>query len=122
LRAAIYLTNDGGHRPPLKQKEDSMSIRIFGQHDEATVAQIHRCLPVGGARAVLCADGHKGYLRIGNSIRSRMGAWLGPGHTVGAMPWACARQSSPEGELSWRTTFLPRLLDEVTSISLPQYV
>ena len=38
-----------------------MSIRIFGQHDEATVQQIHRCMAVGGTRAVLCADGHKGY-------------------------------------------------------------
>src|SRR5271163_1356884 len=38
-----------------------MSARIFGQHDDATVQQIHRCMAVGGARAVLCADGHKGY-------------------------------------------------------------
>jgi tRNA-splicing ligase RtcB len=46
-----------------------MSVRIFGQHDEATVAQIHRCMAVGGARAVLCADGHKGYAQpIGGVI------------------------------------------------------
>jgi len=38
-----------------------MNIRIFGTHDEATLAQIHRCVAADGARAVLCADGHKGY-------------------------------------------------------------
>ena len=49
-----------------------MSIRIFGQHDEATVAQMHRCLAVGGARGVLCADGHKGYAQpIGGVIAYR---------------------------------------------------
>jgi tRNA-splicing ligase RtcB len=49
-----------------------MSVYIFGQHDEATVAQIHRCMAVGGTRAVLCADGHKGYAQpIGGVIAYR---------------------------------------------------
>src|SRR5258706_11567256 len=34
---------------------------IFGQHDEATIKQIEPCLAAGGDKAVLCADGHKGY-------------------------------------------------------------
>jgi tRNA-splicing ligase RtcB (3'-phosphate/5'-hydroxy nucleic acid ligase) len=38
-----------------------MSAKIFGQHDDATIAQIETCLAAGGERAVLCADGHKGY-------------------------------------------------------------
>ncbi len=38
-----------------------MKTRIFGEHDEATIQQIERCLEAGGARSVLCADGHKGY-------------------------------------------------------------
>jgi tRNA-splicing ligase RtcB len=38
-----------------------MKTKIFGQHDEATLAQINRCVEAGGERAVLCADGHKGY-------------------------------------------------------------
>jgi tRNA-splicing ligase RtcB len=38
-----------------------MSVRIFGTHDEVTIAQIQRCLDAGGVRGVLCADGHKGY-------------------------------------------------------------
>ena len=40
-----------------------MKIRtkIFGEHDEATIKQIERCVAAGGERGVLCADGHKGY-------------------------------------------------------------
>lgn len=36
-------------------------IKIFGQHDDATVRQIQTCVAAGGERGVLCADGHKGY-------------------------------------------------------------
>jgi tRNA-splicing ligase RtcB len=36
-------------------------LKIFGQHDEATIEQIKRCLAAGGSYAVLAADGHKGY-------------------------------------------------------------
>ena len=35
--------------------------KIFGQHDDATIKQIETCVAAGGERAVLCADGHKGY-------------------------------------------------------------
>src|SRR6059058_3769875 len=38
-----------------------MKTKIFGEHDDATIAQIERCVAAGGERAVLCADGHKGY-------------------------------------------------------------
>jgi tRNA-splicing ligase RtcB len=38
-----------------------MKTTIFGEHDQATIAQIHRCVEAGGERGVLCADGHKGY-------------------------------------------------------------
>src|SRR5213075_2584359 len=40
---------------------DRMKTKIFGEHDEATIAQIERCVAAGGDRSVLCADGHKGY-------------------------------------------------------------
>jgi tRNA-splicing ligase RtcB len=38
-----------------------MSTKIFGSHDEATIAQMNRCVAAGGEYGVLCADGHKGY-------------------------------------------------------------
>jgi tRNA-splicing ligase RtcB len=36
-------------------------IKIFGEHDAATVKQIETCVAAGGEAGVLCADGHKGY-------------------------------------------------------------
>lgn len=37
-------------------------MKIFGEHDENTLKQIHTCEGVGDVRgAVLCADGHFGY-------------------------------------------------------------
>jgi tRNA-splicing ligase RtcB len=38
------------------------NIRIYGEHDDATLAQMNRCMRKGSAVAgVLCADGHLGY-------------------------------------------------------------
>jgi tRNA-splicing ligase RtcB len=50
----VIFTRMPGSVSPTKTK-------IFGQHDEATVKQIETCVAAGGERAVLCADGHKGY-------------------------------------------------------------
>src|SRR5437870_2292675 len=37
-------------------------LKIFGQHDDATVAQMRNCMKVGNVVAgVVCADGHLGY-------------------------------------------------------------
>src|SRR4051812_28392418 len=36
-------------------------MKIFGTHDQNTIDQMKACLEAGGDRAVLCADGHKGY-------------------------------------------------------------
>jgi tRNA-splicing ligase RtcB (3'-phosphate/5'-hydroxy nucleic acid ligase) len=42
--------------------------KIFGEHDEATIKQIERCVAAGGERGVLCADGHKGYAQPIGSV------------------------------------------------------
>src|ERR1700691_4342958 len=37
-------------------------LKVFGQHDEATIAQMRNCMSVGNVVAgVICADGHLGY-------------------------------------------------------------
>lgn len=37
-------------------------IRIYGEHDDKTIAQMQRCMTIGSAaKGVLCADGHLGY-------------------------------------------------------------
>jgi tRNA-splicing ligase RtcB len=49
-----------------------VNTKIFGQHDDATIQQIETCLAAGGDRAVLCADGHKGYAQpIGGVVAYR---------------------------------------------------
>jgi len=48
-------------RPQEPQYQNS-PIKVFGHHDEATVAQMRNCMSVGNAVAgVICADGHLGY-------------------------------------------------------------
>src|ERR1700723_2152025 len=47
--------------PQAAQYQDS-PLTIFGQHDDATIAQMRNCMSVGNAVAgVICADGHLGY-------------------------------------------------------------
>jgi tRNA-splicing ligase RtcB len=48
-------------------------VKIFGQHDEATIQQLQRCAAAErNAPAVLCADGHLGYsMPIGGVVGYR---------------------------------------------------
>jgi len=48
-------------------------VKIFGQHDEETIAQLRRCAAAEpDAPAVLCADGHLGYsMPIGGVVAYR---------------------------------------------------
>lgn len=48
-------------RPQEPQYRNS-PLTVFGQHDDATIAQMKNCMAVGNAVAgVICADGHLGY-------------------------------------------------------------
>src|ERR1700733_8103222 len=47
---------------PQKPEFQNSPLTVFGQHDEATVAQMRNCMSVGNVVAgVICADGHLGY-------------------------------------------------------------
>ncbi len=47
---------------PQKDEYKNSPIKIFGDHDEGTIAQMRNCMSVGNAVAgVICADGHLGY-------------------------------------------------------------
>lgn len=47
---------------PQPEKYQKSPLKIFGEHDEATVAQMRNCMGIGNAVAgVICADGHLGY-------------------------------------------------------------
>ncbi len=47
---------------PQDPKYQNAPLRIFGQHDAATIAQMRNCMSIGNAvSGVICADGHLGY-------------------------------------------------------------
>lgn len=48
--------------PPQAPQFRDSPLKVFGRHDEATVAQMRNCMGVGNVVAgVICADGHLGY-------------------------------------------------------------
>ena len=52
---------DIASRPQALQYQNS-PLKVFGRHDDATIAQMKNCMAVGNAVAgVICADGHLGY-------------------------------------------------------------
>jgi tRNA-splicing ligase RtcB (3'-phosphate/5'-hydroxy nucleic acid ligase) len=48
--------------PPQAPRFQNRPFKVFGEHDEATIAQMRNCMRVGNVVAgVVCADGHLGY-------------------------------------------------------------
>jgi tRNA-splicing ligase RtcB (3'-phosphate/5'-hydroxy nucleic acid ligase) len=79
-------------------------LKIVGEHDEKTVAQMSRCLGVGDAvRGVLCADGHLGYAQpVGGVIAYEEHVSIsGVGFDIGCGNLA-ARLSVPTAEIGDR--------------------
>ena len=47
---------------PQSAEFQNSPLKLFGQHDQATIAQMRNCMAVGNVVAgVICADGHLGY-------------------------------------------------------------
>jgi tRNA-splicing ligase RtcB (3'-phosphate/5'-hydroxy nucleic acid ligase) len=47
---------------PQKAEFQNSPLKVLGEHDEATIAQMRNCMSVGNVVAgVICADGHLGY-------------------------------------------------------------
>ncbi|WP_246696205.1 RtcB family protein [Mesorhizobium sp. SARCC-RB16n] len=48
--------------PPQATEYQNSPLRVFGEHDEGTLAQMRNCMAVGNVVAgTICADGHLGY-------------------------------------------------------------
>jgi tRNA-splicing ligase RtcB len=51
-----------GALPPQAPAFQNAPLKVFGEHDEGTLAQMRNCMGVGNVVAgVICADGHLGY-------------------------------------------------------------
>lgn len=49
-----------------------MDLKIIGEHEEKTIAQMKNCVNYGGVKGVLCADGHLGYAQpVGGVVAYR---------------------------------------------------
>jgi tRNA-splicing ligase RtcB len=47
---------------PQEERFKNAPLQVFGEHDEATIAQMKNCMAVGNVvSGVICADGHLGY-------------------------------------------------------------
>ena len=61
---AEHVAQEAAKREPAPQApayRDS-PLRVFGEHEEGTLAQMRNCMAVGNVVAgVICADGHLGY-------------------------------------------------------------
>jgi tRNA-splicing ligase RtcB (3'-phosphate/5'-hydroxy nucleic acid ligase) len=48
--------------PPQAARFQNSPLKIFGSHEEATIAQMRNCMSIGNVvSGVICADGHLGY-------------------------------------------------------------
>jgi tRNA-splicing ligase RtcB len=62
LREAATAAESIAAIEPQQAQFQNSPLKVFGQHDEATVAQMRNCMTVGNVVAgVICADGHLGY-------------------------------------------------------------
>jgi tRNA-splicing ligase RtcB len=60
-REAAAAAADIAIKPQAAEFQNS-PLKVFGQHDDATIAQMRNCMGVGNVVAgVVCADGHLGY-------------------------------------------------------------
>jgi tRNA-splicing ligase RtcB len=89
-----------------------MPVRIFGDHDAATVTQLENCVAAEeGAEGVLCADGHLGYsMPIGGVVAYR--DHLSPSGV--GFDIACGNKAA-RTDLTFAEVEddLPRIMDEV---------
>jgi len=62
LREAATAAEGIATMRPQEPRFQNSPLKIFGEHDAATVAQMRNCMAVGNVVAgVICADGHLGY-------------------------------------------------------------
>lgn len=82
---------------------------VFGEHDEGTISQMWTCLNTGGKKAVLCADGHKGYAQpVGGVIAyQNLISISGVGFDIGCGNLAV------QTNLKAEDLDVPRIMDEI---------
>lgn len=95
-------------------------LKIFGEHDQATVAQMRNCMAVGNVVAgVICADGHLGYAQpVGGVVAyEKQISISGVGFDIGCGNMA-VRLDTPFSEIADRTGAIIRDVSKVISFGI----
>jgi tRNA-splicing ligase RtcB len=90
-------------------------LRIFGQHEQATIEQMRNCMSIGNAVAgVICADGHLGYAQpVGGVIAyEKQISISGVGFDIGCGNMA-VRLDTPYSDIADR---VPEILADVRRV------
>ena len=101
--------------PPQAAAYQNAPLQVFGQHDEATIAQMRNCMAVGNVVAgVVCADGHLGYAQpVGGVIAyERQISISGVGFDIGCGNMA-VRLDTPYAAIKHRAA---AILDDVRRV------
>src|SRR6266581_1337733 len=102
-REAEAVAADIAIKPQAAHYQNS-PLKIFGKHDDATVAQMRNCMAVGNVVAgVICADGHLGYAQpVGGVIAyEKQISISGVGFDIGCGNMA-ARLDTPFSQIEHR--------------------
>ncbi len=95
-------------------------LKVFGEHDQATIAQMRNCMSVGNAVAgVICADGHLGYAQpVGGVIAyEKQISISGVGFDIGCGNMA-VRLDTPYSAIADKTGAILRDVSRVISFGI----
>jgi tRNA-splicing ligase RtcB (3'-phosphate/5'-hydroxy nucleic acid ligase) len=114
-RAAEAASAEIANQRPQEPRFQNAPLKVFGEHDEATIAQMRNCMSVGNVVAgVICADGHLGYAQpVGGVIAyEKQISISGVGFDIGCGNMA-ARLDVPFEEIS---AIAPTIIRDVARI------
>jgi len=100
---------------PQDDRFKNAPLKIFGQHDDATIAQMRNCMAVGDVvSGVICADGHLGYAQpVGGVIAyEKQVSISGVGFDIGCGNMA-ARLDVPFDDIS---SIVPTIIRDVARV------
>src|SRR5215475_9280001 len=106
--------------PPQAPEFQNAPLKVFGNHDENTIAQMRDCMGVGNVVAgVICADGHLGYAQPVGGVIAYEGqiSISGVGFDIGCGNMA-ARLDTPFAGIKGRVGIIIKGVSEVISFGI----
>jgi tRNA-splicing ligase RtcB len=105
---------------PQGERFKDAPLKVFGEHDEATIAQMKNCMAIGNVvSGVICADGHLGYAQpVGGVIAyEKQISISGVGFDIGCGNMA-ARLDTPFEDISAIVPAIARDIAKVISFGV----